>query len=247
MGSLPDEYSRLDELPGHLVYTDAFYIGKTEITNEQYRAFMEATGKPQPPEPNFVKDVAGIDYTQPYFTTMPDFPVVNVNWYDAVAFCEWLGLRLPTEAEWEKAAGWDGTTTHRFPYGDDFVHKYQNTDNNHVGDSYLYTSEADKAYHLPDGQCVWGCRNLTGNVWEWVSDWYGPYSAGYQTNPIGPETGDYRVLKGGSYYSIEYKVDNRVSARKAWPPQYCLFAETGFRPALSASAVEGLASHWLLE
>jgi formylglycine-generating enzyme required for sulfatase activity len=260
-GSGLTEWAREDEHPRHTVYTDGFWISKTETSNQQYYAFLgENPEYNEPPDPEFHAAWLGYQYNYPYKFN-PDLPVLNVNWYEAKAFCEWLGMRLPTEAEWEKAAGWDGNYTRTYPYGDNFDDTGQNCSDNHPGDSFLHTCPV--WHEFQNGpQTYWGCYNMTGNVWEWTADWYGPYSGEYQENPTGPETGQYKVLKGGSFKSLEYKVDNRNAARFPWVPDFYSFGEAGFRVCASSLPIPGdfdedddvdfvdyarFANHWMNE
>lgn len=153
-----------------------------------------------------------------------DHPVVGVNWYNAVAYCQWAGARLPTKAEWEYAAR--GPEGRVFPWGDTF----DGTRLNFCDANCEYdwnTAEYDDGYRYtaPVGTCAdgvsWcGALDMAGNVWEWVADWYGPYPSGGQVNPTGPSSGESRVLRGGSfgfgpYYTrgADRPISNPVFAR----------------------------------
>ena len=168
--------------PRHIVHIDAFYMDIYAVTNSLYGQFIEAT------------DHAAPDYwTDPGFSA-PDQPVVGVNWHDAVAYAEWAGKRLPTEAEWEKAAR-GGLAGKRFPWGDDIT----------LNDANYGISERDKqVYTLPVGNFApngYGLYDMAGNVWEWCLDWYDEdyYASAEVRNPQGPDTGEERVLRGGSW------------------------------------------------
>jgi formylglycine-generating enzyme required for sulfatase activity len=174
MGSPSDETDRgSDEGPQHSVSLSGFKMSKYEVTFAQYDAFCAATGRQKPSDEGWGRG---------------NRPVINVDWNDASAFAQWMGCRLPTEAEWEYACR-AGTTS---PY--------------HTGSS-LNSSLANINYTVgftePVGSYApnaWGLYDMHGNVWEWCSDWYGNYSAGAQTNPKGPSSGSYRVLRGGCWY-----------------------------------------------
>ncbi len=197
MGS--NEYD--DEKPVHTVYLDEYYIGKYEVTNAQYKKFCDAAGRSYPPDPDFTA-------MPNYFTNYPDYPVVNVSWNDAKAYCDWAGLRLPTEAEWEKAAR--GTDGRKYPWGNvepgagGFVrcnYADKNTDyswsDKSVNDGYQWTAPVGS---YERGKSPYGCYDMAGNVWEWCADWYDEsyYSRSANNNPKGPSSGEYRVLRGGS-------------------------------------------------
>lgn len=175
-----------NERPQRTVFLDAFYIDQFEVTNRQYKRFLTETGY----EP---KDY--LDYP-PH--NAPDFPAVVLGWEDAVAYTVWAGKRLPTEAEWEKAArGTDGRT---WPWGNVFDDtKLSGNDGRGHRDGYKETAPVGQ---FPQGASPYGAHDMAGNLWEWVSDWYDPnyYRTNPpNTNPQGPETGDGHVLKGGGW------------------------------------------------
>ena len=120
-----------------------------------------------------------------------DFPVVYVNWGDADAYCEWAGNRLPTEAEWEYAAR--GTDGRSYPWGEGIDATKANYTLN-IGHSTVVGS-------YPTGASPFGCLDMAGNVWEWVSDWHDDYPSGAVGNPTGPGTGMFRIKRGGSWMS----------------------------------------------
>jgi len=126
-----------------------------------------------------------------------DHPVVCVDWYQAAAYCEWAGGRLPTEAEWEYAAR--GPQGDKYPWGDD-------EPTCELAQFSACSGATVPVGSFPDGASWCEALDMAGNVWEWVSDRYGAYPSAAQTNPIGPETGDYRVLRGGSCDLIAYYV-----------------------------------------
>jgi iron(II)-dependent oxidoreductase len=184
MGSLKGE-GEDNELPQHIVFLDAFYIDKCEVTNTQYKKFMEATGHQAPYYWNDEK------YNQ------PNQPVVGITWHDAVAYTKWAGKRLPTEAEWEKAAR--GTDGRIYPWGNEWDSSKGNSFTG--GDGYQYTAPVGS---FSNGASPYGVLDMAGNVWEWVADWYFEdyYSRSSKRNPQGPASGSWRVLRGGSWYNL---------------------------------------------
>ena len=189
-----------DESPAHMVFLDPYFIDKYEVSNKDYGEFIKAKGHPAPA------------YWDDPRLNKPQQPVVGVNWEDARIFCESRGKRLPTEAEWEKAArGPDGNL---YPWGNDFDPTRVN-----YGKNYNATMPVDSH---PEGASYYGAYNMAGNVFEWVSDWYDPrYYGRLETmvNPTGPDkavwiggTGTYvdrltvgekRVIRGGSWIAPE--------------------------------------------
>jgi len=192
---LPGDF---DEQPAHRVkISRPFYLGALEVTNAQYEQFD--------PEHRKLRGKAGLSKAD-------DEAVVFVNWHEANRFCRWLskkeGLpyRLPTEAEWEYAAR-AGTTTH-FHTGDTLPEAYLKN-----ATQSRYPPEA--AVSMAGGQTppdAWGLYDMHGNAEEWVNDWYGPYEAGEQVDPVGRSDGDFRVTRGGSRYTEVYylRAENRM-------------------------------------
>jgi formylglycine-generating enzyme required for sulfatase activity len=171
-----------EEKPVHKVYLDAYEIGRYEVTVAQYRAFCTATGRQMPKAPSW--------------GWRDDHPIVNVTWSDAEAFCEWAGGRLPTEAEWEKAAR--GTHARVYPWGDVW-------DRSMCANGELDLKSTAPVGSSPRGASPYGCLDMAGNVWEWCADWYGPdyYKTSPARNPTGPDSGEYRIMRGGCFYSYE--------------------------------------------
>jgi len=200
-----------NEKPIHTVYLDAFWIDQTEVTNAQYEQCVSdgACGTPW-----------GSHYTNSQYS---NHPVVYVDWNDSVKYCEWAGRRLPTEAEWEKAArGEDGRT---YPWGEgvDCGHA------NYFG--CVHDTSAVGTY--PAGASPYDVLDMAGNVLEWVADWYADdyYENSSGDNPKGPESGDHRVKRGGSWGDLGRVV--RSANRFLYPPGY-YSSELGFRCALDA-------------
>jgi len=202
-----------DEKPVHTVYLDAFYIDRYEVTNAQYKKFMDATGHKAPA---FWSDSK---------YNAPNHPVVGVSWNDAKAYAEWAGERLPTEAEWEKAAR-GGLVGKKYPWGDNITHDDANYDGTGGKDVWEHTSPVGS--FAPNG---YGLYDMAGNAWEWCADWYdsGCYAKSPSRNPTGPDSGSSRVLRGGSWgYGGTDSL--RVAYRGFDDPAY-MFGFVGFRCA----------------
>lgn len=208
-----------DEQPIHTVNLDAFYIDKFEVTNGFYKACVEA-GSCQP-----VRKKSSATRSSYYDDSDFDtFPIIFVDWNMAQTYCEWREARLPTEAEWEKAAR--GGTNLTYPWGDTPDCNLANY-GNCLGD----TSSAT-IYDL--GRSRYGSYNMAGNVWEWVSDWYAAdyYRPSPQENPQGPDTGKQKVLRGGSWKDDYAEI--RSVNREAENSEYSSDA-IGFRCAKDAA------------
>lgn len=173
-----------NEKPLHTIYIDAFYMDKYEVTNAQYRKFLSATGHKAPKY-----------WDDPRYNA-PKHPVVGINWYDAMAYAEWAGKRLPTEAEWEKAAR-GGLSGRKYPWGDKLTHKNANFGGTSGRDRWEHTAPVGS---FPPN--AYGLYDMTGNVYVWCADWYdqGYYMNSPVSNPTGPDSGILRVLRGGSWH-----------------------------------------------
>ncbi|MEK7399599.1 MAG: SUMF1/EgtB/PvdO family nonheme iron enzyme [Candidatus Poribacteria bacterium] len=199
-----------DEKPVHAVYLNAFYMDKYEVTNTQYGKFMKES-----------KHEAPKYWNDSSFNT-PNHPVVGVSWNDAKAYAEWAGKRLPTEAEWEKAAR-GGLVGKLYPWGDTLTHDDANYNGTGGKDIWKYTSPVGS--FAPNG---YGLYDMAGNVWEWCADWYDSnyYSNSPKSNPAGPSSGELRVLRGGSW-SDNLVNALRVAFRYYVNPLY--YSSIGFR------------------
>jgi formylglycine-generating enzyme required for sulfatase activity len=208
----------IDERPSHTVYLDEFSIDKYEVTNLNYQACVKV-GTCLPP-------VETRSETRPDYygnSKFNNYPVIFVDWNMAKAYCGWRGMRLPTEAEWEKAAR--GTDARTYPWGEEFDLRFANYAKK-SGDT-----EEVGLYEI--GQSPYGVYDMAGNVWEWVSDRYQQdyYASSPSRNPLGPETGDYHVFRGGSWFNFEAHM--RVTNREGYPATYADI-NIGFRCAVDA-------------
>jgi eukaryotic-like serine/threonine-protein kinase len=209
-----------NEEPPHTVYLDAFWIDQTEVTNAMYTKCVQA-GQCEPP-------TAPKSYTRDSYydnSQFKKFPVVLVAWGDAEAYCAWSDRRLPTEAEWEKAAR--GEDARAYPWGNDFPSNDLLNFRDFIGD----TTVVGK---YPNGASPYDALDMAGNVWEWVADWYDGtyYATSPLSNPPGPDSGTERVLRGGGFGSRIYTY--RSTFRYIGAPAET-YAWVGFRCAMSAT------------
>lgn len=218
MGSDPGEGDP-DEMPRRPVFVSAFYLDLYEVTQAQYDRFARATRYPKPEFPVFEDDVSKI--------LQPELPVIGVSWEVARAYCEWAGKRLPTEAEWEKAAR--GERGFTWPWGNTFGETLANIEG--AEDGTLYTAPPGR-FEL--GRSQYGVYDMAGNVSEFVADWYSPttYRDDVLRDPKGPENGKHRVYRGGSWNDSSRNV--RAAKRFAAAPHQTS-AVIGFRCAKSAA------------
>lgn len=221
MGS-PSNQGNSDERPQHAAFLPGFYIDIKEVTQEKFAVFSKATRMPMPVIPVFEDDLGKI--------TRPELPVVGLSWVMAGVYCEWADKRLPTEAEWEKAAG--GEASLKWPWGGDPAR----------GSANLRGDEDDFQYLAPpgsfeSGRSPYGLYDMVGNAAEWVADWYDPdyYSEAPFQNPKGAEEPagklKYRVYRGGSW--DDSMVIARVAKRFPAAPHQTS-AVIGFRCVRSA-------------
>ncbi len=219
MGS-PEGKGRADEWPQRSVSLDAFLIDQVEVTNERYMAFVKATGHRTPPNPYGTGPLGSL-------TGIEHLPVVQTTWYDAKAYCTWAKKRLPTEAEWEKAAR--GTDGRLYPWGNEPpTAKRANFDREWEEEKTLHPVGA-----LPGGDSPYGVKDMAGNAREWVSDWYDAeyYQDAPLRNPQGPDKkGVVRVIRGGSWHSPASDITTTARGRGGFALQT---HGTGFRCARS--------------
>jgi formylglycine-generating enzyme required for sulfatase activity len=202
----------MDEHPLHRVYLYGYWIDKYEVTNLQYKAFVEVTNS-RPPRswPGGVFPVSSAHY-----------PVTYVNWYEASRFCQWAGKHLPTEAQWEKAAR--GTDGRIYPWGNEFDGKRANT-----GESGQNGVAPVGSYEM--GKSPYGVYDMVGNVWEWTEDWYKPYPGNTYTSDAFGEK--HKILRGGSWGGTGHyalPIFYRTTYRLYAPPEEA-YPDGGFRCA----------------
>jgi formylglycine-generating enzyme required for sulfatase activity len=256
MGSAESDPAADDnEKPQHEVHLSAFWIDRTEVTNAMFGRFVADTGYETDAEKRgaswtydfsseYGGDLAGADWQHPYGPSssldgLEEHPVMHVSWNDAAAYCQWAGKRLPTEAEWEKAAR--GTDGQIYPWGEYFDGSLLNWCDACSGeldwkggdsvDGYATTAPVGS---YRDGASPYGALDMSGNVWEWVADWYADdyYATSPGRNPPGPSSGDNRVLRGGSWLSFRWDV--RAASRYHDVPDFSCDTY-GFRCARSGS------------
>ena len=192
-------YASADRSPQHVVFLGTYQIGKFEITNKQYHEFIMAGGyrKREVWTPEGWQFITQNQIVAPAAWNLigfnnPSQPAVGMSWYEAAAFAKWAGKRLPTEAEWEKAAR--GTDGRVYPWGEDIsvTAVYYNA---------MVRPQTVGSY--PAGKSPFGLYDVAGNVWEWVQDWYDPNIYKNRSNdiPSGPVLGEHRVMRGGGWDS----------------------------------------------
>lgn len=237
--------------PIHTVALDAYWIDQTEVTNAMFTAFLNEKGNQVEDGVSWWESGAGhggivygyIDEGQGRFNSQAgyeDFPVIEVSWYGASAYCAWVGGQLPTEAEWEYAArgpqGWE------YPWGNTFdgslvnycdancTYEWQDTKFN---DGFAQWGPVGS---YPEGASWCGAMDMAGNVWEWVGDWWSEdyYAHSSFENPHGPEFGTFRVVRGGSWFDEDWKVN--TSFRKGLTSSSCRMHWVGFRCVVPAQS-----------
>ena len=231
MGSDPrkDRAAGPQEQPQHEVYLDPFRIDRFEVSNVEYLRFVLGTGADWP---KFWRE-------NPFPEKAALHPVINVSWHEADAFCRWAGKRLPTEAEWEKAArGGDGRI---FPWGNESA-GWIKSNIAHPGSKrgFKYPPLAN-INRYDKGASPYGVYQMAGNVSEWVSDWFDPeyYRHGHDKNPQGPTTGELKVFRGGSW-NEDPEVARSAGRNGGLPDRESYL--TGFRCAKSGDDSGGEAS-----
>jgi formylglycine-generating enzyme required for sulfatase activity len=243
-----------DEHPERRVYIGSFYLDRLEVTNQAYAEFVNATGHRAPA--NNKPSVTIWEDNKPLDEAV-NHPVVNVSWEDAVAYCRWAGKRLPTEAEWEKAAR--GTDGRRYPWGEEWDISKANSASYWAGRTVEFQSGSDwEAFWIkgdgarlskekgikgevltlpvgsfPKGASPYGALDMAGNAAEWVADWFDPnyYRVAPLADPAGPERGAIKSMRGGSW--LKPAVSLRTSDRD-WGTMDSRPSGTGFRCAKDA-------------
>lgn len=226
-----------NERPAHVVHVDAFYIDRYPVTNEEYRRFVDATGHPVP--------YYDVEWAEPYDynwdperQTPPEgkekHPVVLVSLEDARAYATWAGKRLPTEAEWERAAR--GTDGRRWPWGNEFVEDHCNTRESNTDGT------TPVGQYSPDGNSPEGVGDTVGNVWEWTSSLFRLYPYDANDGRESQEADGWHVLRGGSWRNDL----NRARCTARLDGDFLFFNNVGFRCVVPVSEDERDSEHMAL-
>ena len=200
------------------VHVDAFYMDKYEVTAARYEKFLKGAARREPDNWSSIK-----------FPQEADRPVTGVDWGDAGAYCRWAGKRLPTEAEWEKAAR--GTDGRLYPWGNDPPNP--RLANYKQDQSYSSSGSVTEVGSYEAGKSPYGLYDMAGNVWEWVTDWYDDdyYRNGPARNPPGPANGDEKVVRGGSW---SFQAQSLLTVSRLWFAPTMRAGFVGFRCAQDA-------------
>jgi formylglycine-generating enzyme required for sulfatase activity len=217
-----------NEHPIHTVSIDAFYVDRCPVTQAEYKRFADATGRPVPCYEVNWEDLSDYNW-DPDKRTPPqgleEHPVVLVSWEDAKAYAAWAGKRLPTEAEWERAAR--GTDGRRWPWGNEFITSSSNTKETQIGGT------TPVGFYSPEGDSVDGVCDMVGNVWEWTTSLFRPYPYDANDGRESQEAGGWRVLRGGSWSNDLDRA--RCTARL--DGDFLFWSNVGFRCVVSAQEV----------
>ena len=235
-----------NEIPEHAVQVDSYWIDKYHVGNKQFAEFLSLRGNPEEDGVtwlNLDSESCRVEERGEYFFSkmgFEDYPVTGVSWYGAHAYCDWIGGRLLTEAEWEYAAS--GPENWIYPWGNEYdctmgnFHDWSNEDElasdpgERGCDGIDFTSPVDA---FPQGASWVGALDLAGNVWDWVADWgVSPYSDDFQVNPAGPESGTGKIVRGGSWDTYDWGVLTTI--REGYP-QTTQSPDIGFRCAYPAA------------
>jgi formylglycine-generating enzyme required for sulfatase activity len=234
-----------DQLPLHTVYLDAYSIDKYEVTNDQIAVFLtsrESNDCDGYDCVHLASSYLRISYTGGQYVVdsgYGDHPVVDVTWYGANSYCTENGKRLPTEAEWEKAAR--GTSVRTYPWGDGAPNcTLANYDDFYYMESHYCVGDTTPVGSYPLGASPYGALDMAGNVFEWVNDWYSSsyYSSSPSSNPPGPEPEElyysYKVVRGGGRFHHPYYM--RTANRESSFHPDAGSGNVGFRCGVSATS-----------
>ena len=206
----------------------AYYLALHPVTNAQYKRFLDETGRPPPPRSEIPRQIWKADMRpeDAFPDDLAQHPVVHVTWRDASDYCDWAGLRLLSELEWEKGSrGVDGRT---FPWGEEWDPAYCQNDISRKNELTC------NVWRYPRGASVWGCYQMSGNVWEWCADWYSASS--YKRYARGrlepPREGSSRVVRGGAWFNATR--ENYQSCYRLGNEPDQSDGHYGFRAALDA-------------
>jgi len=258
MGNDYDERAR----PVHMVALDAFWIDQTEVTNAMFAAFLNEQGNQVEEGVSWLEPGAGhrgivyghIEENDGVFrpqTGYEDYPVIEVSWYGAAAYCSWIGGRLPTEAEWEYAAR--GPQARVYPWGNTFDGRLTNYCDANCTYDWRDTGFDDgfaqwaPVGSYPGGASWCGAMDMAGNVWEWVGDWWSEdyYAHSPTDNPQGPDSGTLRVARGGSWF--DESGQEGVSCRAVLTPSFLPDALGGRSVCHSVGWSDGQIAIWSKE